>query len=220
MNTDKTIPWDDVWQATLDTLVMLGFSTLFTVAIGLPLGVLVFLFSKGQLLENKALYTAFSSVINLFRSVPFVILMITIIPLTRFLVGTSMGVEGTIPPLVIGAAPFFARIVEQSLREVDKGVIEAALSMGASPWQIVTRVLLAEARPGLVGGITITAITLLAYTAMAGLIGGGGLGDLAIRYGYNRFRTDIMLVTVAILLIMVVILQTAGDRLVARYCRK
>lgn len=220
MNTDKTIPWDDVWRATVDTTVMLGFSTLFTVAIGLPLGVLVFLFSKGQLLENKTLYTAFSSVINLFRSVPFVILMIAIIPFTRFLVGTSMGVEGTIPPLVIGAAPFFARIVEQSLREVDKGVIEAAQAMGASPWQIVSRVLLPEARPGLIGGITITAITLLAYTAMAGLIGGGGLGDLAIRYGYNRFRTDIMLVTVAILLIMVVILQTAGDRLVARYSRK
>ncbi|WP_199614313.1 methionine ABC transporter permease [Paenibacillus alkalitolerans] len=216
----KTVPWDDVAQATADTLTMLGFSTVFTVAAGLPLGVLVFLFSKGQLLENRALYTALSSVINLFRSVPFVILMIALIPLTRLLVGTSIGVQGTIPPLVIGAAPFFARIVEQSLREVDRGVIEAAQAMGASPWQIVTKVLLPEARPGLIGGITITAIVLVAYTAMSGLIGGGGLGDLAIRYGYNRFRTDIMVITVAILVILVVILQTAGDRLVAKYSRK
>ncbi|WP_274362378.1 methionine ABC transporter permease [Paenibacillus thermotolerans] len=220
MNTDQTIPWDDVWKATVDTTVMLGFSTLFTVLIGVPLGILVFLFSKGQLLSNRLIYTVLSSVINLFRSVPFVILMITLIPLTRLLVGTAIGVEGTIPPLVFGAAPFLARIVEQSMREVDKGVIEAAQAMGASPWQIVTRVLLPEARPGLIGGITITAITLLAYTAMAGLIGGGGLGQLAINYGYNRFRTDIMLVTVFILLIMVVILQTVGDRLVARYSRK
>lgn len=220
MNTDRTIPWDDVWQATVDTTVMLGFSTLFTVLIGVPLGILVFLCSKGQLLSNRWLYTVLSSFINLFRSVPFVILMITLIPLTRLLVGTAIGVEGTIPPLVFGAAPFLARIVEQSMREVDKGVIEAAQAMGASPWQIVTRVLLPEARPGLIGGITITSITLLAYTAMAGLIGGGGLGQLAINYGYNRFRTDIMLVTVFILLIMVVILQTVGDRLVARYSRK
>jgi len=216
----KEIPWDDVAQATVDTLIMLGFSTVFTVAIGLPLGVLVFLCSRGQLLDNRVLYTALSSIINLFRSVPFVILMIALIPVTRMIVGTSIGVEGTIPPLVIGAAPFFARIVEQTLREIDRGVIEAAQAMGASTWHIVTRVLLPEARPGLIGGITITAITLVAYTAMSGMIGGGGLGDLAIRYGYQRFRLDIMAVTVVLLLLLVVLLQTVGDRLVARYNRK
>jgi len=216
----REVPWDEVFQATIETLIMLGFSTAFTVAVGLPLGVLVFLCSKGQLLANRALYALLSSFINLFRSVPFVILMIALIPITRIIVGTSIGVRGTIPPLVIGAAPFFARIVEQSLREIDRGVVEAAQAMGASTWQIVTRVLLPEARPGLIGGITITAITLVAYTAMSGLIGGGGLGDLAIRYGYQRFRVDIMAVTVVLLLLLVVILQTVGDRLVAKYSRK
>jgi D-methionine transport system permease protein len=214
------IPWKDVWKATLDTLVMLGFSTAFTVAVGLPLGVLVFLCSKGQLLANRAVYTVLSAFINLFRSVPFVILMIALIPLTRLIVGTSIGVQGTIPPLVIGAAPFFARIVEQTLREIDRGVIEAAQAMGASTWQIVTKVMLPEARPGLIGGITITAVTLVSYTAMSGMIGGGGLGDLAIRYGYQRFRVDIMAVTVVFLLLLVVLLQTVGDRLVAHYSRK
>jgi D-methionine transport system permease protein len=214
------IPWKDVWKATLDTLVMLGFSTAFTVAVGLPLGVLVFLCSKGQLLANRTVYTVLSAFINLFRSVPFVILMIALIPLTRLIVGTSIGVQGTIPPLVIGAAPFFARIVEQTMREIDRGVIEAAQAMGASTWQIVTKVMLPEARPGLIGGITITAVTLVSYTAMSGMIGGGGLGDLAIRYGYQRFRVDIMAVTVVFLLLLVVLLQTVGDRLVARYSRK
>ncbi|HZG86366.1 methionine ABC transporter permease [Paenibacillus sp.] len=216
----KPIPWEDVLQATLDTLTMLGISTVFTVALGLPLGVLVFLCSKGQLLDNRPLYAALSGIINVLRSVPFVILMIALIPFTRFVMGTSIGVEGTIPPLVIGAAPFFARIVEQTLREVDRGVVEAAQAMGASPWQIVTKVLLPEARPGLIGGVTITSIVLVAYTAMSGMIGGGGLGDLAIRYGYQRFNPGVMIVTIILLLILVVILQTVGDRLVARYSRK
>ncbi|MCI3922973.1 ABC transporter permease [Paenibacillus sp. TRM 82003] len=216
----KPIPWEDVASASLDTLLMLGVSTVFTVIFGLALGVLLFLFSPGRLLANRPLYFILSGVINVLRSVPFVILMIALIPFTRFVVGTSIGVEGTIPPLVVGAAPFFARIVEQSLREVDKGVIEAAQAMGASPWQIIVKVLLPEARPGLIGGVTITSILLVGYTAMSGMIGGGGLGDLAIRYGYQRFNPGVMAVTVVLLLVLVVVLQSAGDRWVRRYQRK
>jgi D-methionine transport system permease protein len=212
--------WPEIGQATLDTLTMLGLSTLFAVALGLPLGIVVFLCSKGQLLENSALYSILSVIINMLRSVPFIILMILLIPFTRMLVGTSIDTQGAIPPLVIAAAPFFARLVETSLREVDRGVIEAAQAMGASPWQIIWKVLLPESRPGLIAGITITAVTLVSYTAMAGLVGGGGLGDLAIRYGYMRFQTDVMLVNVAILIIMVQLLQMIGDWLVLRFSRK
>jgi D-methionine transport system permease protein len=146
--------------------------------------------------------------------------MILLIPVTKAIVGTSLGVLGAIPPLVIGAAPFFARLVETSLREVDRGVIEAAQSMGASNWQIVWNVLLPEARSGLIAAITITTVTLVSYTAMSGVIGGGGLGDLAIRYGYQRFQTDVMIVTVVILLVLVQILQSFGDRLVLKFSRK
>lgn len=218
--TFENVDLTEIGQATLDTLTMLGFSTLFTVLIGLPLGVLLFLTSKGQLLENRAFYAIASFVVNVLRSVPFIILMIMLIPLTKVLVGTSLGVKGAIPSLVIGAAPFFARLVETSLREVDRGVIEAAQSMGASNWQIIWNVLLPESRPGLIAGITITTVALVSYTAMSGVIGGGGLGDLAIRYGYQRFQTDVMIVTVVILLVLVQILQTLGDRLVIRFSRK
>jgi len=199
---------------------MLGFSTLFTVLIGLPVGVILFLTSKGQLLENRAFYSLASLVVNILRSVPFIILMILLIPVTKAIVGTSLGVLGAIPPLVIGAAPFFARLVETSLREVDRGVIEAAQSMGASNWQIVRNVLLPESRSGLIAAITITTVTLVSYTAMSGVIGGGGLGDLAIRYGYQRFQTDVMIVTVVILLMLVQTLQSLGDRLVLKFSRK
>ncbi|CAJ1004327.1 MULTISPECIES: methionine ABC transporter permease [Bacillales] len=218
--TFENVDVAEIGKATLDTLTMLGFSTLFTVLIGLPLGVLLFLTSKGQLLENRVFYTIASFVVNVLRSVPFIILMIMLIPLTKILVGTSLGVKGAIPPLVIGAAPFFARLVETSLREVDRGVIEAAQSMGASKWQIIWNVLLPESRPGLIAGITITTVALVSYTAMSGVIGGGGLGDLAIRYGYQRFQTDVMIVTVVILLVLVQILQTLGDKLVIRFSRK
>ncbi|WP_018130632.1 methionine ABC transporter permease [Effusibacillus pohliae] len=218
--TFENVDWEEISTATLDTLTMLGLSTLFTVLIGLPLGVLLFLTSRGQLLENRIFYSIVSFVVNILRSVPFIILMILLIPFTKLIVGTSLGVQGSIPPLVIGAAPFFARLVETSLREVDRGVIEAAQSMGASNWQIIWNVLLPESRPGLIAGITITTVALVSYTAMSGVIGGGGLGDLAIRYGYQRFQTDVMLVTVAVLLVLVQILQTAGDRLVHRFSRK
>lgn len=214
------LDWHEIGQASLDTLAMLGASTLFTILIGLPLGVLLFLTSPGQLLQQKVVYGVLSLIVNVLRSVPFIILMIIMIPFTKLLVGTSIGVPGSIPPLVIGAAPFFARLAETSLREVDRGVIEAAQSMGATYGQIIWRVLLREARPGLFAAITITAVTLVSYTAMSGVIGGGGLGDLAIRFGYQRFQTSVMIVTVLILLVLVQILQMLGDRLVRTFQRK
>ncbi|MED1953154.1 methionine ABC transporter permease [Brevibacillus centrosporus] len=218
--TLENVDWSEIAEGTGATLTMLGFSTLFAVLIGLPIGVILFLTSRGQLLENRAFYSFASIVVNILRSVPFIILMILLIPVTKAIVGTSLGVLGAIPPLVIGAAPFFARLVETSLREVDRGVIEAAQSMGASNWQIVWSVLLPEARSGLIAAITITTVTLVSYTAMSGVIGGGGLGDLAIRYGYQRFQTDVMIVTVVILLVLVQILQSFGDRLVLKFSRK
>nr|WP_270886022.1 ABC transporter permease [Paenibacillus aestuarii] len=214
------INWAEIAKATGDTLVMLGWSLLFTVILGLALGIILFLTSRGQLLQNIAFYSVLSLIVNILRSVPFVILMISVFPITKALVHTTIGVKGSIPPLVIAAAPFLARLVESALREIESGVIEAAQSMGATPWQIVWRVLLPEARPGLVAAVTVTAVTLLSYSAMSGVVGGGGLGDLALRYGYMRFRTDIMIVTVITLVILVQLLQSAGDRLVARYNKK
>ncbi|WP_415639833.1 methionine ABC transporter permease [Paenibacillus lupini] len=214
------VRWEEVWQASKDTLTMLGASLLFTIILGLLIGVVLFLTSKRQLLEQPVVYAVLSLVVNVLRSVPFIILMILIMPVTKALTGTTLGVQGSIPPLVVAAAPFFARLVETSLREVDRGVIEAAQAMGASRWDIVRRVLLLEARPGLLAGITITAVTLVSYTAMSGVIGGGGLGDLALRYGYQRFQTSVMIVTVALLIILVQLLQMAGDHLVRRFSRK
>ncbi|XLX40320.1 methionine ABC transporter permease [Ectopseudomonas mendocina] len=212
--------WPEIWQASLDTLNMLLGSMLFTVLLGLPLGVLLFLTGPRQLFEQKALYGSLSLVVNILRSVPFVILLILMIPFTELLVGTSLGVAGAIPPLVVGATPFFARLVETALREVERGIIEATQAMGASTWQIITRALLPEALPGLLAAATVTAITLVSYTAMSGLIGGGGLGDLAVRYGYQRYQPDVMAVTVILLLILVQVLQMVGDRLVVHFSRK
>lgn len=214
------VNWADIGQATLDTLVMLAGSLGFSVLLGLPLGVVLFLTGRGRLLANPAANAALSFAINVLRSVPFVILLIVMIPLTMLLVGTSLGVAGAIPPLVVGAAPFYARLVETALREVDPGVIEAGQAMGATPRQIVFGVLLPEALPGIVAGATVTAIALVSYTAMAGVVGAGGLGDLAIRFGYQRFQTDVMVVTVLLLLILVQGLQWAGDRLVIKLSRR
>jgi D-methionine transport system permease protein len=216
----KNVDPQEIWQASQDTLTMLGMSALFTVLLGLPLGILLFMTSRGQILQNRFVYLILSIVVNVLRSIPFVILMILIMPFTKMLVGTTIEVKGSIPPLVIAAAPFFARLVETTLREVDKGVVEAAKAMGASSWQIIRKVLLPESLPGLVAGITITTVTLVSYTAMSGIIGGGGLGDLAIRYGYQRFMPDVMVVTVVILILLVIVLQTLGDRLVIRFSRK
>ena len=216
----KHLYWADIAQACLDTLSMLGAALGFTVLLGLPLGVLLFLTGKRQLQETPGLYRLLSLIVNVLRSLPFIILLIVLIPLTTLLVGTSLGVPGTIPPLVVGCTPFFARLVETALREVDHGVVEATQAMGGSTWQIIRHTLLPEARGGLLAAVTVTAIVLVDYTAMAGVIGGGGLGDLAIRYGYQRFQTDVMLVTVILLLVLVQGLQMTGDRLVAHYSRR
>ena len=214
------VDWAEIGYASLDTLNMLGGSLLFTVLLGLPLGVLLFLCVPRQLFEQKALYGLLSLLVNVLRSVPFVILLILMIPLTVLITGTSLGVAGAIPPLVVGATPFFARLVETALREVDRGIIEATQAMGASTLQIIFRALLPEALPGLIAASTVTAITLVSYTAMSGLIGGGGLGDLAVRYGYQRYQPDVMAVTVILLLILVQILQSTGDKLVVHFSRK
>jgi len=212
----SNIDWSEIAQATLDTLTMLGGSMVLTVILGLPLGVILFLTGKGQMLQNRAANGALSLLVNILRSVPFVILLIVMIPLTVALVGTSLGVPGAIPPLVVGAAPFFARLVETALREVDKGVIEASFAMGAKRRQVVLGALLPEAMPGVIAAATVTAIALVSYTAMAGVVGAGGLGDLAIRFGYQRFQTDVMVVTVVLLLVLVQVLQMVGDTVVRR----
>ena len=210
------IDWSEIGFASLDTLTMLGMALLFTVLAGLPVGVLLYLTAPGALLARPRLYAALSLAINLLRSLPFIILLIVMIPLTLQLVGTSLGVAGAIPPLVAAAAPFFARLAENTLREVDPGVVEASQAMGARLHQLVFKVLLPEALPGLIGATTVTAVALVSYTAMSGVIGGGGLGDLAVRYGYQRFQTEVMVVTVALMLVLVQLVQTLGDRLVRR----
>ncbi len=210
------VDWADIGKATIDTLLMLGGSMVLTVILGVPLGVLLYLSGKGRLAANPVLNAVLSFVVNVLRSVPFIILLIVMLPVTVLLVGTSLGVAGAIPPLVVGAAPFYARLVETALREVDKGVVEATQAMGGSTFQIVTRALLPEALPGIIAGATVTVIALVSYTAMAGVVGAGGLGDLAIRFGYQRFQTDVMVVTVVLLLILVQILQMIGDHLVAK----
>ena len=212
----ENVDWAEIGRATVDTLLMLGGSLVLTVILGVPLGVLLYLSGKGRLAANPVLNAVLSLIVNVLRSVPFIILLIVMLPVTVLLVGTSLGVAGAIPPLVVGAAPFYARLVETALREVDKGVVEATQAMGGSTFQIVTRALLPEAMPGIIAGATVTAIALVSYTAMAGVVGAGGLGDLAIRFGYQRFQTDVMVVTVVLLLILVQILQMIGDRLVAK----
>ena len=212
--------WGELGHACIDTLLMLGGSLALTVLIGLPLGVLLYLTGKGQIREMPKLYGLLSLVVNILRSIPFIILMIVLMPLTHILVGTKLGIRGAIPPLVIGAAPFFARLVETALREVERGVIEASQAMGATTWQIVRHVLLPEARPGIIAGVTVTAIALVAYTAMGGAIGAGGLGDLAYRYGYLSYKSDYMVVTVFLLIVLVQLLQMIGDRVVAHFSQR
>ena len=213
------IDWSDIGLATVETLTMVGGSLLFTVVLGLPLGIVLFLTGPRQPLAHARLYAFLSQLVNLLRSMPFVILLILMIPVTVTIVGTSIGVPGAIPPLVVGATPFFARLVENVLREVDRGIIEASQSMGASLSQTIFGAVLPEAFPGLLAATTVTAIALVSYAAMSGVIGGGGLGDLAIRFGYQRFQTDVMFVTVVILLVLVQLIQAFGDRLVHRFTR-
>lgn len=207
----QALDWAEIATASLDTLLMLGGSLLFTALLGLPLGVALYLVDRGRLLDSPRLYAVLSLAVNVLRSLPFVILLIVLIPFTLLVTGTSLGVAGAIPPLVVGATPFLARLVETALRGVDRGIVEAGQAMGASTGQIVWQALLPEALPGIVSALTVTAITLVGYTAMSGVIGGGGLGDLAIRFGYQRFQTEVMVVTVVLLLVMVQLLQMLGD---------
>lgn len=192
------------------TLYMTLVSTLLAYLLGLPMGIVLVVTAKDGLRPNKVIYKILDAVVNIVRSVPFLILLILVIPLTRLIVGRSYGPTATIVPLTLAAAPFIARMVESSLLEVDKGVIEAAQSMGASLWTIIWKVMLAESRTSLIVGGTIALGTILGYSAMAGAVGGGGLGDIAIRYGYHRYQTDIMIVTVILLVLLVQILQNIG----------
>lgn len=206
--------------STLQSLYMVSVSTVLTCLLGIPLGVLVVITRKGHILENNVLYRVLGVVINATRSIPFPIFIVFVIPLTRFIIGTAIGSTAVIVPLTLAAIVFMARLTETSLLEVPHGVVEAAQSIGASRWQIVWNVLLPEAKPGLTMAVTITIITLVSYSAMAGAVGGGGLGDLAIRYGYQRYQTDIMVITVVMLLLFVQFIQVLGDYLVRRFTRK
>ncbi|ENY73667.1 D-methionine ABC transporter permease [Aeromonas diversa CDC 2478-85] len=199
-----------------DTLIMVLASALFSCLLGLPLGVALHVTKRDQILENPALNWALGLVVNIGRSVPFIILLVAIIPFTRFVVGTSIGTAAAVVPLTIGAIPFFARLVEGALMEIPDGLVEAARAMGAKPLQIIAKVLLPEALPGVINSVTITLVALVNYSAMAGAIGGGGLGDVGIRYGYQRFDPVVMLTTVVILVVLVQLIQSLGDRLVKR----
>lgn len=198
---------------TLDTLQMTVISTIMAMIIGIPLGVVLVVTSKGHILENNALNKVLGAIVNATRSIPFIILMVAIIPFTRMVVGTSIGTTAACVPLTLAAIPFLARLVETSIKDIQFGVIEAAQSMGASPFQIIRKVLLPEALPTLIDNVTVLIVNLIGYSAMAGAIGGGGLGDIAIRYGYQRFQGDIMLATIIILIIMVQVIQMIGDGL-------
>lgn len=213
-NLFTNIDWSEISDASVDTMFMLGFSVLFSTLIGIPVGLILFLTGKENLLENKIIHNILSFIINVLRSIPFIILLIMMIPLTSMLLGTSLGAKGTIPPLVMGAFPFFARLVENSLKEIDRGILSMAESCGATTWQIIWHILLPEVLPAIIASITVTAIALVSYTAMAGAVGGGGLGDLAIRYGYQRFQTDVMVVTVVLMIVLVQAIQTLGDFIV------
>lgn len=204
---------DSLWE----TCYMVAIASVLATLFGLPLGVILTITDKGHILENKTLNNLLGNIVNAARSVPFIILMVAIIPLTRILVGTSIGTTAAIVPLTISATPFIARIIEGALKEVQHGVIEAAQAMGATPRQIIWKVLLPEAMPSIILGITLAIVSLINFSAMAGAIGGGGLGDLAIRYGYQRFRVDIMLITVVVLIVMVQLVQSLGDNLSKKY---
>jgi D-methionine transport system permease protein len=199
-----------------ETLLMVGVSGIVGALFGVPLGILLHLTDRSGILPNPGFNRVVGIIVNAVRSIPFIILLVAIIPLTRFFVGSSIGTAAAIVPLTIAAAPFVARLVETALREVDRGLVEAAQAMGASTAQIVFKVLVPEAFPGIVAGLTITFVSLVGYSAMAGAIGGGGLGDLGIRYGYQRFLPEVMLLVVLILIVFVQLVQTLGDALVRR----
>lgn len=207
-------------EALNETLYMVIASTFMAYVLGVPMGVLLVITSANHILPNPWVERTLGTIINIFRSIPFIILLVALIPFTTKIVGTSIGTTAAIVPLVVSAAPFVARLVESSLKEVSGGVIEAALSMGASPWQVISKVLLPEAKSPLILGIAITTINIIAYTAMAGAVGGGGLGDVAIQYGYNRYRTDMMIITVLILVVIVQVIQWVGTTLAKKFSHR
>ncbi|AGK55879.1 methionine ABC transporter permease [Bacillus sp. 1NLA3E] len=211
---------EQIISALVETIQMVAFSLLFSAILGLPLGILLVVTRRNQLLENVPFFNVLSGIINIFRSVPFIILLVAIIPVTRLIVGTSIGTAAAIVPLVFYAGPYIARLVENSLLEVDPGVIEAAEAMGATPWQIIFKFLIPEALSSLVLAFTIATIGLVGASAMAGAVGGGGLGDLAITYGYQRFDTITMLITVGILIVIVQGLQSLGNILAKKIRRR
>jgi D-methionine transport system permease protein len=206
----------ELWVAIGQTFLMLGIGLSAAILIGGPLGILLFLLSPGQSLANRLVFVALNWIINTVRSFPFIILLVALVPFTRIIAGTSIGPVAAAVPLSIAAIAYFARLVEQCLRDVPRGVIEAAHAMGASELQIVCRVLIVEARSGLVLALTVLAVSFLSYSAIAGVVGGGGIGDIAIRYGYYRFQSDVMILTVALLLVLVQIIQFAGNGIARR----
>lgn len=201
----------DLYKAFFQTLYMVGISLVVALIPGLPIGIILFVTDKGLFLENRLTRVILGFIVNMIRSVPFIILLVTLLPVTKLIAGTTIGPTAASVSLSVAAIPFFARLVETALREIDKGVIEAAVSIGATPWMIIKDVLLPEAKPGIVQGINITAISLVAYSAMAGTVGGGGIGDLAIRFGYYRYDNTVMFTTVIVLICLVQLIQYGGD---------
>ena len=201
----------DINTAFFQTIYMISISLIVSILIGLPVGILLYVTDKGLFLENRFLQSSLGFIVNLVRSVPFIILLVALLPLTNLLVGTTIGPTAASVSLSVAAIPFFARIVENALREIDRGVIEAAIATGATPWMIIKDVLLLEARSGIISGVTLTLISLIGFSAMAGTVGGGGIGDLAIRFGYYRYDNTIMIATVFILIILVQVVQLLGD---------
>ncbi|OEH86942.1 hypothetical protein BHU72_01400 [Desulfuribacillus stibiiarsenatis] len=208
--------WSQISVALYETLYMVFWPTVLATAIGIPLGLILALTSKGHILENRTLNQTIGSIVNILRSIPFILLLIMLIPLTRKIMGIAISYEAMVVPLSVGAAPFFARLVETSINEIDRGVIEAAQAMGSNLREIIWKVLIPEALPGLVAGITVTAVALVGYTAMAGVVGGGGLGDMAYRYGFQRNQPLVMYTCILLLVFMVQIIQTIGDWLSKR----
>src|SRR5690625_1541094 len=211
--------WPELNKAFFQTLLMVGIAVAVAILIGMPLGIVLYVTDHGQIIENKWIRSIAGVVTNLVRSIPFIILLVFLLPLTDKIVGTTIGPTAASVPLSVAAIPFFARIVESAAREIDRGVIEAAVSVGAHPWTIIKDIILPEARPAIISGLTITIISLVGYSAMAGIVGGGGIGDLAIRYGYYRYDNNVMYTTVIVLIVLVQVIQFSGD-FVARKVNK
>lgn len=220
----RSMSWEELWpmllNGTLETVYMVALATFFTVLIGLPIGVLLYISRANGLLPMPKTNAVLGAIINIGRSLPFIVLLIALIPFTRLLIGTTLGSTAAVVPITIGAFPFFARLTENALDEVDYGRIEAILSMGGSVWHVIAKALLPEALPTLLAGITLTIVMLIGFSSMAGVIGGGGLGDLAIRYGYQRFNDQVMVGTVVVLVVLVQGVQMTGDRMVRRLAHR